>query len=299
MAEPALTTFTRQRISQLAEDALRRADVAGVFPTPLEAVQGVLDIRDRIDVAGLPDVVRASKPSLAKRVLGAVWFEEKTVFIDMSQSEPRRRFTDAHEAVHVMCPWHEKTLALLDTEDELVRRTALAPIEIEANFGAGHLIFQGGRFHRHALEDQVSIRAPLALADSYGASRNAAVHYYAQEHPDAVALLVAGLRTNGDGSLPVWRSVESKSFGERFGRLADLLPGRRLRVVEGADAPLAGILREARLAVDPPQTDISLPDLGGRSRRFVAEAFHNTYVNLVLVSERSARRLGRRSRLAS
>lgn len=277
---------------------MQRAGVVDVFPTPLQAVQQALDIRERIDVAELPKEVRSSKPSLLKRVLGAVWFEEKTVFVDLSQSEPRRRFTDAHEAVHAMCPWHEQTLALLDTEDELVRRTALEPIELEANFGAGHLIFQGGRFHRQALEDQVSIRAPLALADSYGASRNAAVHYYAQEHPDAVALLVAGVHTVADGSVPVWRSVESVTFEERFGRLVDRLPGRSLQIAD-VDAPLAGIVREARLAIDPPQTEITIPDQGGQRRAFVAEAFYNGYVNLVLVSERSARRLGRRARLAS
>lgn len=297
MAEPRLPAFTRQRVARLAEDALQRAGVVDVFPTPLEAVQQALDIRERIDVADLPKEVRATKPWLLKRVLGAVWFEEKTIFVDLSEPEPRRRFTDAHEAVHAMCPWHEETLALLDTEDELVRRTALEPIELEANFGAGHLMFQGGRFHKHALEDQVSIRAPLTLAGSYGASRNAAVHYYAQEHPDAVALLVAGLHTVADGSVPVWRSVESAPFEQRFGRLVDLLPGQSLQIAD-ADAPLAGIVREARLAIDPPHTEITIPDRGGQRRPFVAEAFCNGHVNLVLVSERSARRLGRRTRLA-
>ena len=298
MAEQPLSPFTRRRIAQLAEDALRRAEVVDVFPTPLQAVQRAVDLRSRVDVAALPDEVRAAKPRLLKRILGAVWFEERTVFIDTSLSEPRQRFTDGHEATHAMCPWHAQTLALLDTEDELVRRSSMELIEAEANYGSGHLIFQGGRFHRQALQDQVSIRVPLALAKAYGASRNAAVHYYAQEHPDAVALLVAGVRVESNGTIPIWRSVESPSFAERFGRLTRLLPGGQLKVIDGEDAPLAGIVTQARLAVDPPSVDIGVPDLGGHRRPCVAEAFNNGYVNLILVAERRARRLGRRTRLA-
>lgn len=299
MTEELLSAFSRQRIQRLAEDALQRADAVGVFPTPMEAVQRTLDIRHRIDVADLPSEVRASKPSVLKRILGAIWFEEKTVFIDTTQSEPRQLFTDAHETTHAMCPWHAQTLALVDTEDEFNGRRALLQIEVEANFGAGALIFQGGRFHRRALENQVSIRAPLELAPDYGASRQAAIHYYAQEHPDAVALLVAGRYPHSDGKVPIWQCVESHSFAQRFGPLVNLLPNGELKVIDGEDAPLAGIVREARLAVDPPEANITIPDLNGASHDFVAEAFFNGHVNLVFLSERRARRLGRRTRLAS
>lgn len=300
MTDEPPSAFTGQRVHKLAEAALQRADVVGEFPTPMLAVQQALDIHHRIDVASLPDEIRATKPSVLKRILGAVWFQERTVFMDTSQSEPRQLFTDAHEASHVMCPWHAQTLAVIDTEDELVRRTSLELLEAEANLGAGALIFQGGRFHRHALEGQVSIRAPLELARHYGASRTAAVHYYAQEHPDAVALLVAGRFCQHDGAVPVWRSVESPTFAKRFGRLTDLLPSGRLRVIgDGPDAPLAGIIQQARLAVDPPQVDLSVPDRDQTQHPFIAEAFYNQHVNLVLVTEKRARRLGRRARLAS
>jgi hypothetical protein len=300
VTDPTLTEFSRQRIQRLAEDALKRAGVADVFPTPMQAVQRAVDIRERIDVAQLPSEVRASKPSIMKRILGAVWFEERTVFIDTSQPEPRQLFTDGHEATHAMCAWHKETMALLDTEDELMGRRMLLAIENEANFGSGALIFQNGRFHRQALENQVSIRAPLELARSYGASRQAAVHYYAQQHPDAVALLIAGRYEYTDGTIPIWQTVESATFGKRFGRLTDSLPNpTRLKVVEAPDAPLAGIVRDARLAVDPPETTVTLIDRAGRRRTFVAEAFFNGYVNLVLLSDRRARILGRRTRLAS
>jgi hypothetical protein len=296
-SDDPINPFTRQRIARLAEDALRRAGAVDVFPTPIEAVQRAVGVRERVDMAKLPKEVRAKKPSKLNRVLGALWYEERIVFIDTDQKDERVLFTDAHEATHAVCDWHEDVLRL-DTEDELFKQ--LHPgVEAEANFGAGCLIFQGGRFHRVALQDQVSIRTPLALAKSYGASRHAAVHYYVQEHPDAVALLVAGRYAYCDGTLPVWRGVESLEFLRRFGRLRDLLPDGELSIVEGDRAPLAEIINAARLAADPPSKGLVVPELGGDEKKFVAEAFFNGYTNLIFLAEAKSRRLGRRVRLAS
>lgn len=296
-SDDPINPFTRQRIARLAEETLRRSGVVGVFPTPIDAVQRAAGVRERVDVTKLPKEVRAKKPAALKRILGALWFEERTIFIDTEQPDERVLFTDAHEATHAMCDWHEDILRL-DTEDELFKQ--LHPgVEAEANFGAGHLIFQGGRFHQVALQDQVSLRAPIALAKHYGASRHAAVHYYVQEHPDAVALLVAGRYPYCDGTLPVWRSVESVEFLRRFGRLRDRLPNRKLSILEGGGAPLAEIVNTARTAIDPPSKAIAIPDLDGHKRKFVAESFFNGYCNLVFVAEAKSRRLGRRVQLAS
>jgi hypothetical protein len=295
-SDEPLSPFTRQRIARLTERALRDAGVVGVFPTPVEAVQRVAGVRERVDIGSLPSEVIAKKPARLKRLLGALWFEERTIFIDTTQPETRVLFTDAHEAGHALCEWHEDVLRL-DTEDELFRQLH-AGVEAEANYAAGLIVFQGGRFHRRALADQVSIRAPLAIARDYGASRHAALHFYVQEHPDAVALLVAGRYPYGDGTLPVWRSVESPDFLRRFGRLRGLLPEGRLSIVEGANAPLAEIVKASRLAVDPPSKSIGVPDKNGHVREFVAEAFFNQHCHLVFVAEAKARRLGRRVRLA-
>jgi IrrE N-terminal-like domain len=295
-SDEPLSPFTRHRIARLAEDALRRADVVGALPTPIEAVQKAAGVRERLEIGDLPDAVAAKKPSRLKRWLGALWYEERTVFVDTSQPEPRVLFTDCHETTHALCEWHRDVLRL-DTEDELFKQ--LYPgVEAEANYGAGHIMFQGGRFHRQALEDQVSIRPPLALARQYGASRHAALHYYVQEHPDAVALLVAGRYMRFDGTLPVWRSVESPEFLRRFGRLRTLLPGGQLSVVDGDGAPLAEIINASKVALDPPSKPIGVRDKDGNRRRFIAEAFFNQHCHLIFIAEAKSRRLGRRVRLA-
>jgi hypothetical protein len=289
-----MSPFTRQRIARLAEAALRSAGVVGEHPTPITAVLNELGIREQLDISRLPPELEARKPPGWKRVLGALVFNERTVFIDRSQPEPRQLFTDAHEATHVMCDWHEATL-MLDNEDTLFRE-AKVQVELEAGFGAAQLIFQGGRFHRRALYEQVSMRTPLALAGDYGASRHATLHHYAEDHPDAVALLVSGRYPYCDHTLPIWRSVESQSFRQRFGSVEQLLPGKRLSIAE--DALLADILTESRIALDPPSKLVGVPDGDGTKVPFVAEAFFNQHCYFVMLIERRARRLGRRVRLA-
>lgn len=295
MIDEPLTPFTRQRIARLAEDALRRADVVGVFPTPMEAVQRASGVRERIDISKLPPELKAKKPPAWKRILGALWFGERTVFVDTSEPEPRRLFTDGHEATHAICDWHDEALKL-DNEDTLFREVK-DRIEAEANFGAGHLIFQGGRFHRRALKEQVSIRTPIGLAGEYGASRHAALHHYVDEHPDTVALLAAGRYPYCDGTLPIWRSVQSQEFLRRFGRLRNLLPGRQLAISDDS-APLAEIVKASRTAIDPPSKVLGIPDRDGTKVPFVAEAFFNGRCHFVFLAERKARRLGRRVRFA-
>jgi hypothetical protein len=294
VTEP-LSPFTRRRIAQLAEATLRNADVVDVFPTPMTAVQNAVGVVERIDMSELPPELEAKKPPAWKRILGALW--ERTVFVDLNEPEPRVLFTDAHEASHQMCEWHGPTLRL-DAEETMYRELK-AKVEAEANYGAAQLIFQGGRFHREALQNQLSIRTPIALKPQYGASFHATLHHYVEDHPDPVALLIAGRYPSVEGVLPVWQSVESASFAKRHGRLVDRLPDRKLSMLEGERAPLADILDAAKLAVDPPSKSISIPDLAGTRVEFVAEAFFNQRCNFVLVADRKARRGGRRLRLAS
>ena len=294
MTEP-LSAFTRKRIAQLAEATLRRAEVVGALPTPMEAVQKSLGVTERIDISELPPELEARKPPAWRRLLGALW--ERTVFVDLNEPKPRVLFTDAHEASHQMCEWHGPTLRL--DAAETMYRELKAKVEAEANYGAAQLIFQGGRFHREALKDQLSIRTPIALKPEYGASFHATLHHYVEDHPDPVALLIAGRYPNANGALPIWQSVESLSFFERHGRLIDRLPDRKLRTLEGEGAPLADIINAARLAVDPPSKSISIPDIAGTRVEFIAESFFNQRCNFVLVADRKARRGGRRLRLAS
>jgi hypothetical protein len=264
-----LDAFTRARLERIAERALSEAGVAGVLPTPLEEVQRAAGIGARHDIAALPEEVATP----GRELLGALWFERREVYVDLAQPEPRRRFTDAHEAIHALCPWHEAVLRE-DTEAELFRDTALA-IEAEANFGAGLLIFQGRRFAERLAEAPRDMATALALAGEHGASRQATLHQFAEHNPAPVALLSIGRFPQRDGSLPIWRTVASPAFRRRFGRVGvDLSPGR----------PLRELVEAARRFAAPAAARLRLPDGSGTLRHWTAEAHYNRRTFLVLVA---------------
>ena len=193
--------FTRRRLEAIVDRALRSSGALGVVPTPLDAVAAVAGVRA---VEPMP----AGLAAVARPVLGALRFDDRTIYVDEAQSAARRRFTEAHELAHALFPWHEAVLRV-DTEDELFGATRSA-IEREANVGAGLLIFQRAR-----LREPPSIDAALALAKRYGASTHATLHHLVAGHPTSAALLVVGRFPQRDGSLPVWRSVASRAFAAR------------------------------------------------------------------------------------
>jgi IrrE N-terminal-like domain len=244
-----LSGYTRARIAALCADALRRSGALGVLPTPLEAVHALAGVAlERLHVAA----------PLRERLLGAVWFEERALFVRAGQSAARRRFTEAHETVHLLCPWHAAALRT-DTAAEL--SSLAAGVEAEANYGAGRLIFQGDAFAREAAAHERSLRTPFALAGVYGASRHAAAYHYAESHREPVALVVAGRWLDADGRLPVWRTVASPAFA------------RPVPALDAAD--LAEAIEAARTTAEPVATTI-----GGLR----AEIANNRHCHLVLVS---------------
>jgi hypothetical protein len=269
MVEP--DTYTRSRIGDLVDRALCEAGVAGTIPTPLEAVRDVLGIPEPAPIAELDAELRAARPAL----LGAFSYTERRMYVEERQSAPRRRFTEAHELVHALCPWHHAVLRL-DTCDELFRPVRAA-IEREANLGAGLLIFQGRQFARRLPDEPPSIAAALRLAGEHGASAHATLRHYVEMHPTPTALLTLGRFPLKGGGLPLWSTVESPVFRARFGRLM-----RRL----GNDVPRGSSLHElaeAGRAAGLASGALQLRDRGGRTRRLAAEAYYNRHSLLVLL----------------
>lgn len=287
MDDQLLTPFSKRRIARLAQAALESAGAVGTLPTPIEDVQRAVGIRERIDIAELPSDLLAQKPKAWDRVLGAALLTERIVFVDTSEPGPRQLFTEAHETGHLMCEWHEAAL-MLDGEETLFR-AAQDRVEAEANYAASCLIFQGASIGARAVHEEPSIAVPLALASEYGASRHATLRFYVDEHPAAMALLVAGRYPSGNGSLPIWHTVESPAFLARFGRLTAHLPAGQLSACAVDGDPLGEIVAESRGASEPPRARLALhePATGGRAR-FRAEAFFNGRCHFVLLCEHPA-----------
>src|SRR5262249_23678955 len=152
---PTLAQQTQNRIAAIAERALVWADAAGNPPTPLEDVARAAGVLGFEPIENLPAEAESGKPSYWKRILGAVVFPTRVIYVDQMQEGGRASFTKAHETAHVLMPWHE-TAYLLDDERRLFFGTR-EELEAEANLAAAHLIFQGHRYHQEALESETSI----------------------------------------------------------------------------------------------------------------------------------------------
>lgn len=264
--------YTARRLEQIAEDALASAGALGVLPTPLEALRPVAGVRAVEPMPALPERIRTPE----RQLLGALWFEERTIFLEDRQSDARRRFTEAHELMHALCPWHEAALRE-DTSDELFR-SAVDQIEAEANLGAGMLLFQGRHFADRVASERPSISAALTLGREYGASAHAALHHLVLTHRAPLAMLVVGRFPRRDGSLPVWRSVESPRYRSRFDRAAAAVPGG---LPQGS--PLRELVEAARRSSEPVVARRPWTDARGAVRRVRAQAHYNRHTFLVLL----------------
>lgn len=288
--------LARRQIVALTDSALRNAGVTGIIPTPLDVVAKAAGISEIVDISRLPRDIEARKPPALKRILGALLHRERVALVDRSQPEPRARLTEAHEIGHQIIPWHQAAFQL-DDEERLLGRTR-DQLEREAYLAGGHLIFQGEHFWGRALDYQVSIGTPVALAPEYGASLHAAIRYYVLHHPDPVAVLVAGRYQNSAGSVPVWESVDSPSFLARFGMLADRLAGH-LIIAGGEGQPLGDIAMKAMSGGEVAAKDVVIPDITGERCPFIAEALYNGHNQFVMVTGKKAARFGRRVRVAA
>jgi hypothetical protein len=219
---------------------------------------------------------------------------ERVALVDLSQCTPRARLIEAHEIGHQIVPWHQAAYQL-DDEERLLGKTR-NELEREAYLAGGHLIFQGEFFWGRALDYQLTISTPLALASEFGASLHATIRYYVLHHPSPVAVLVAGRYLNSHGSVPVWESVDSPSFLARFGMLADRMAGQ-LVIAGGDRQPLGDIAMRAMAGGQVEAKDVIIPDVDNERCLFSAEAFYNRHNLFVMVTEKKAARLGRRIRV--
>lgn len=287
----AIDPFMRRQILALAEAKLKAADVIDVLPTPLERVAAVAGVTEIIAIDDIPSNLVASKPNSLKRILGAYLYRSNTAFVDLSQPTGRRRFILAHETGHKIIPWHADSHHL-DDEVRLFRDSE-EELEEEANFAGTLMMFQGKRFHQRALDYENSLSTPLALAEDYGASLHASIWYYTEHHPEQMALVIAGQHARSDGTVPVWRSVQSTTFSERFGSVLDMLPKGGLPV-QGVHHPLAPVAKSAFSVSEVASDTVVLPDLHGTAVRCQAQAFFNQRCLFLLVTPKRTIRRGRR-----
>lgn len=128
--------FSQTEIEYRAEALLRQAQVTEVYPVPLEKIALSLNYRP---LGFDPEV----NPQLAG-VAGMVDYEQKTLYVNSSDSVARQRFTLAHEIGHVLL--HSGSGSLVDYRSNL--ENPVETKEYEANKFAAALLMPRTEFVR-------------------------------------------------------------------------------------------------------------------------------------------------------
>jgi hypothetical protein len=113
-----------------------------------------------------------SRPTLLLDVVrkvglkGLLLPDQRRVLIDSELPPPKQRWSEAHEVVHDLLPWH-RGAALGDPEHTL-HPSCHETIEAEANYGAGQLLFMGGRFREELRASPLNFGRVRKLAGVFG-----------------------------------------------------------------------------------------------------------------------------------
>lgn len=252
----------------------------GVFPTPVDKIVRFADLRVeknfdlcRIEPGFLPARLGLVKSAISK-VVGAIDFQKKTIYLDHSQKTPRKNFIKLHEVGHKACTW-QNALGFLDDEKTLsldVKRQ----FEREANYFASGALFQLDRFDAEMAKLPLALSSPLILAKKFGGSRHASIRRYVQHSRRRCALLVLH-EPHDDGKYQVKIShyFQSDSFSADFGDI--LWPKRTC----GLEFPFVQeIKRKRRFHEDG---NIGLKTKAGNTVKFRYHFLNNSFNTFILV----------------
>jgi hypothetical protein len=279
-------------LSGFAYQALRRAGAVGVLPTPLDdliaaARLGIAEdpqplIRKFLGLLG--GAARDTFLTAIQKVRGIADLREHAIYVPSDGRPARVKWAKAHELGHQEIPWHQVNAGYADDERSLTT-DAQELFDQEANFFASEIIFQGRRFQRIARDYSPSLDAVFQLADDHGASRQATLWRFVEDHDEPVAAVMYwpsryALDDSGESALTRGKIVvASPAYSSKY---ADI----ELPVSLGATHPWA----EARRTRDRIEGEISL-SVGSSLVTFEWHAWWNTYCLMVLIRRRPLVRL--------
>jgi Zn-dependent peptidase ImmA (M78 family) len=198
--------------------------------------------------------------------------DRKRILLDSTLPELKKRWSESHEIIHSLIPWHKEYL-LGDTKETL-SPGCHQQLECEANYGAGRLLFPHKPLLDIARSNGPSIAHVRSIATHFGNTITSALWRYIEysekpcvgvigEHPHHMA---------ADGT-PIAYFIRSPRFETEFGSVTE---AGVFELIRGYCAyKKSGPLGTA---------EITLLDARGIDHIFQAETFGNSYQVLTLVS---------------
>lgn len=217
---------------------------------------------------------------LRKANLSGLWLpDNRQIYIDQGQPEPKHRWIEAHEITHSFVPWHKEFL--LGDNELTLNPGCHEAIEAEANFGAGRLLFHGDRFAQEARDLPCSLQSVLALKGRYGNTLTTTFWRFVEDRDPTrptFGLISRHPRHpsigGGANGADVHHFVVNDAFASQFSQV-------------GANIAYALLAQHATWSRRGPIMQVvdSIMDDAGQKRAFGMEAFCNSYQVLTLGAE--------------
>lgn len=221
----AVVPESEDKLSQIVRKLLREGDAFGVLPTPVDRLLAVARIKsiesipDESFLATLSDQTQSFFKGAWQKLRGIADLREDVNYVPKDTHIGRQLFTQCHELGHQTIPWHRVDAAYLD-DSESLSADAKAIFEREANYFSAQTVFQIDRFRTMARDYRPSFNAVFALAELYGASKQATAWRFVEDQDETLALLqyypTGAIDAQGHSSFQLWRSVGSPSFNRRI-----------------------------------------------------------------------------------
>lgn len=199
--------------------------------------------------------------------------DRKRILLDSAQPEIKQRWSEAHEILHSIVPWHEE-LTLGDTKSSL-SPNCYEQLEAEANYGAARLLFFQELFDSMARETKPSIRTIKQLKDAFGNSMTNTLWRYVERSEQVLFGVVCPSPHSPpptfDPNDPLRYFIRSKSFADMFPDISEptLFQSIKAYCSRKKGGPLGA-------------GEIFFADVGGVSHSFKCETFSNTYEALTI-----------------
>lgn len=196
--------------------------------------------------------------------------DRKQILIDAALPDLKKRWSEGHEVLHSMIPWHGAYM--LGDNHSTLAPSCHERIEAEANYGTGRLLFPVAEFKELYVAQPLNLKRIKAIANHFGNTITSTL-WRCVESVDRPCFGIIGEhpRRPREGKPEIEHLIRSSSFAQCFQCFDENAAMALLRTYCGYQR--AGPLGTAEILVR---------DDDGQEHLFFAETFCNHYNTLTL-----------------
>ena len=195
--------------------------------------------------------------------------DKRRILIDAELPNLKVRWNSAHEVAHSICDWHEDVM--FGDDAVTVGDGCHEQIELEANYGAGRLLFLGDHFAERVTGQHLTLDYLNKLAKLFGNTWTSTL-WRAVEALDVPAFAIIGSHPQQEPAEACRYFVRSRLFERRFSGVdeAKVLTWMQTYCSWRARGPLG-------------QAEVAITDDNGEQHIFILETFATKWHTMTLV----------------